>query len=137
MSVEEWNVNDEEDKGDEEVMYEENCVYALSLILWEILTDSVPFSDNTPNEVSQIVNEKGMPNIEKLNAIDERLYHIISASLMKKGRRERMGLDELESLLRGEYGMEEVMDVERETENELPPDTAKIVMEDDSEIVEE
>ena len=122
----------------DEGIYDRNCVRALSLILWEILTDTVPFSNSTSYRAGQIVCEGGMPDIEVLNGIDERFSHIISAALMRNGRR-RVGFDQLHSLLR-EYA-EEAMGGgsgggggERETDQTLPPDTAVVVLQDNSEV---
>ena len=112
-------------------VYEENCVHALSLILWEMLTDCVPFSDNTPDRVGKIVCEGGVPDIEVLNGMDERLCQIINECVMGNGNgRRKMGMDEMESILR-EY-REEVIGGEREMDETLPPDTAEIVIEDSS-----
>ena len=118
----------------EEGGYEENCVHAVCLILWEILTDSVPFSESTPGRAAEFVCEGGRLSIDVLGGMDARLCEIISGGVKENGGG-GMGLEELESLLRG-YA-EEVMYGEREMDETLPPETAEIVMEDDSEVVEE
>ena len=112
----------------DEGVYEENCVHALSLILWEMFTDAVPFSDSTPSKAGEIVCEGGVGDIGVLNGMDEHLCHIISSTLMKNGRH-RVGFDELQSLLR-EYA-EEVVGGEDQS---ISHDTATINMQDNSEL---
>ena len=124
---------------EDERVYELNCVHSLSLILWEILTDSVPFGSSTTYRASEIVCEGGMPDIEVLKGIDEPLYHIISTSLNTHGNNNRygVGFDQFHSLLIECGGGVSDENGNRTMDETLPPDTAVIALPDVSEVVEE
>ena len=122
----EWNMDE---RG-----YEESCVHAVCLILLEILTDSVPFSESTPGRAAKFVCDGGVPSIDGLSGVDARLYEIISGGVVESGGG-GMRWEELESLVRG-YA-EEVMGGERVTDEEIDPEDGEMVVEDESEVVEE
>ena len=71
-------------------------MYALSIILWEIMTDCVPFGDRTPGRAAQLVCEGGLPEIEVLKGMDDVSNHLC---ISLNGRR-RIRFDRMQFLLR-------------------------------------
>ena len=64
---------------------EKNCLYAIGLILLEIITDAAPFKDMNIGEVVKFVTEGGTPDLNGLmnKEGDEQVRSIITRILTK------------------------------------------------------
>ena len=86
-----------------EVEMERNCVRSISLILYELLTDTVPFAHTNASEVAQLVCDGGVPDISLLHSIDHRLSSILSSALLNTTLPLSLTLNELHFQLNAYY----------------------------------
>ena len=65
---------------------ERNSVYAIGLILYEIVSDEIAFSNLKTPDVVRYVSEGGLPDLNGLRGKDKVLKRIISSTLVSKGK---------------------------------------------------
>ena len=125
-------LNGREGEGENEGIYEENSVYAVSKIMWEIVVDRVPMRRN---EMKRGGEEK---EIEAVREEDEGIYEIIRSGVFGKnekeggrgkgkgkGGRKKIGIAELEQMI-VEY-LSSMKEGVREEDKTAAVDTGEVV----------